>query len=779
MEGQQSSTEYYPVHTGIWTNWSHGSIFGPTLTLRRQDADLLIAFTAFFIAIVSSRVWRIVCFAFHRHYATHTQQDVMYHQCHAILRNSSNAESGIQLLARVLWDNRNKKGRVRLATTVIVAVLCIAAFSAAGGFSSQISTSAGTEVLIKSMNCGHDRAAFHSDDGALPLLPVVAEAINNAANYAQQCYSGNTGILDCGRFATKNIASQIDTQAECPFSDSICRLKSGNIRVDSGFINSHGHFGLNSPLDDRMLARTIFHCAPMKTEGFSSQLTTSFGNITVYHYGSIQYDGGVVDYMTTANSLASQYSYVLSKEALDSYENYHMDTTAVQFKDGEINVDNSDFVPIDLISRSDADIHIILLSGNGVLFTAPSSDEWYRVSSTPSDLLLSNANTSETSSKNDHVYLPLEPGSPLGCAQQYQFCRKDTKTCGPLASFHDAVTGAAPFFNTTHDDAISCVDNTRAAANFAYLINTIGANSYATLSNIVTKLGPASLASQSTKIQNFQGRLPSNQWQLDVIRWADIYMASLQAGFPNTAYFNPTDSSLLGVRTNFKAPEFLKLCKNQKIRSTSYGSFSLFGLLFTFIVGFLIISTSYLLEPISKVLYNRWGYKKYAHLEWTTNATLQLQRLAHEELGFGTWSKGTEEVPATKDGELLACLDLTNPVHPVLGPPSKGEIALEESHISHETQVPQETQTTQEVPTATSAHERQHLGEPLSPRSSCGESGSNAIQESSAQTSPEVTLSDLSETELSETEMSDESHNYSPGEGGDSHRCPTVERRQL
>lgn len=43
-----------------------------------------------------------------------------------------------------------------------------------------------------------------------------------------------------------------------------------------------------------------------------------------------------------------------------------------------------------------------------------------------------------------------------------------------------------------------------------------------------------------------------------------------------------------------------------------------------------------------------------------------MQRLAHEGLGFGTWSKGTEAVPVAKSGDMLGCLDYTNPDHPVL-----------------------------------------------------------------------------------------------------------------
>lgn len=67
------------------------------------------------------------------------------------------------------------------------------------------------------------------------------------------------------------------------------------------------------------------------------------------------------------------------------------------------------------------------------------------------------------------------------------------------------------------------------------------------------------------------------------------------------------------------------------------------------------------------------GYRKYAHLEWTTNTVLQLQRLAHEELGLGTWSGCADTVPTTKAAEVMASLDVTNIHHPVLSMPEKSE----------------------------------------------------------------------------------------------------------
>ncbi|KAI0401872.1 hypothetical protein F4802DRAFT_393586 [Xylaria palmicola] len=677
MADHQEDAEYYPVHIGIWTNWSRGRVFGSTLTFRRQDADLLIAFTSFFVAFVGTRVWRIICFAFHRYFATPTRQDVVYHQRQAILRNSSNPEDGVRLLTQVLWDHRDKAGRKRLSSTLVVAMLCIAAFAAAGGFSSQTSTAVGTEVLVKSLNCGF------TEDLDFDKLPLVAERISNAANYAQQCYSRNsTGRIDCGRFVAKRIDADVDTEAGCPFEDNVCRLKSGNIRIDSGYMDSHKHFGLNSPTDQRMLVRKVLHCAPLTTTGYSSQINLAIGNVTLYHYGNITTHTGLHDYMATAKSIESQYSYTLSSNTLQAYANYQLDTAIARMTGGEVDPSRSSFSPGRSVYRGDADIYIAFLSGNGVVHTSPSDDAWYRVAPTTSEIGLAASNASVPA----QLYFPLEPASPLGCTDQHQFCYRNSQNCGPLSSLDDATSGAAPFFNTSsasHSVYAEWPDY------FLYLIRVVRQNSSGTLKALLAQLGPSSLSSQNTLANGAQGPLPPNQWQLDVIHWMDMIRAELQAAFLETAYFNPSDPSRLEDRVNFTSPDLARLCRNQKIKSTAYGSFSTFGLIFIFVVGALTILASYLLEPASYFLFKRWGYMKYAHLEWTTNATLQLQRLAHEEMGFGTWSKGTQIVPATHDGELLGCLDLENPNHPVLKSPFGRESASENSLSSQEVRYPQ------------------------------------------------------------------------------------------
>lgn len=58
--------------------------------------------------------------------------------------------------------------------------------------------------------------------------------------------------------------------------------------------------------------------------------------------------------------------------------------------------------------------------------------------------------------------------------------------------------------------------------------------------------------------------------------------------------------------------------------------------------------------------------KPFANLKWSTNATLQLQRLAHKALDAGIWEGACNDYPKTRKGDLLACLDISDPAHPVL-----------------------------------------------------------------------------------------------------------------
>ncbi|KAI0389429.1 hypothetical protein F5Y17DRAFT_472956 [Xylariaceae sp. FL0594] len=634
MNSSSESSSYYPVYTGVWTNWSRGRVLGATLTLNRREADLLIAFTAFFIAFVSTRTWRITCFFVHRILSTATDQNSTYHQQQVILRNALNPEEGLPLLWKLFWANRRRREkRFQPLFMGTLAAICIGIFTIAGGYSSQITTALGDEVLVKPKNCRNAISTlYNSLDQLVERSTWFSESLNIAANYAQQCYSSNsTGLVDCKRFTLKRLVSQVEQNAPCPFSSNMCRTGSANLRIDSGYLDSHNHFGLNSPPDQRIIWRNVLHCAPLITDNFTSQINTSSTDLlTLYHYGKLHLTKDLeMDYVATSRSFRSQYSAILSKEEMVTYANLNIQSSTCPVRNGKPDLSTTMFVPADSLARADADIYLLFLSGNGVLFWEPSEDEWYRIIESSNKVLgLSDDEVS------DHLYLPLEPASPLGCTDQYQFCNpayQGGRACGPLASYLDAVAGATPFFNTTHKDDKGSDMGDR----WIYFRDTFRV---ATVPKIIDHLGPRSLLSQVHLTGAIQNHLEPNQCI-------------------------PTPAALARY-VNFTAPAQIELCHNQKMRSTVYASFSLFGLTFTFIIGFLIILYSYTQERLSTWTYKKRGRKAYQHLEWTSNGTLQLHRMAHEEMGWGTWSGCTELIPTTANQDILGRLDITDPSRP-------------------------------------------------------------------------------------------------------------------
>lgn len=106
----------------------------------------------------------------------------------------------------------------------------------------------------------------------------------------------------------------------------------------------------------------------------------------------------------------------------------------------------------------------------------------------------------------------------------------------------------------------------------------------------------------------------------------------------------------------------------QKIRSDAVTSYSILGLGILLGLCGLLIIVSVTIEPLTEWVGKKFGRGNYQQIEWVSNNTLQLQRLAHEELGCGTWAGGN--FPITTASETLAVLDISEPGHPKLVNPA-------------------------------------------------------------------------------------------------------------
>lgn len=286
------STEH-PVYLGVWTNWSKGQLFGATLTLSRQDGDLLIAFVAFFVTFVGTRFWRICCVVFHLLYSSHSPQDGLYHQRQAIFRNASNAESGLVSFLQMAWAWKRSSRRtlLRMLAPFVVTLCCVLGFIIASGFSSRVSTGTGNEVLISSDFCGWLNSSIPMSQDLIEdvFRPGVYLESVAQSSYAKECYMANaSSVLDCSTLIKKNLASRIviDTHSPCPFTGGLCRSNDSNLMIDSGYLDSNDDFGLNAPPDKRFQFRHVAQCAPLSTENRTSTYNISSDrSYTRYHFG--------------------------------------------------------------------------------------------------------------------------------------------------------------------------------------------------------------------------------------------------------------------------------------------------------------------------------------------------------------------------------------------------------------------------------------------------------------------------------------------------------------
>lgn len=217
------------IYQGLWTNWSHGPIFGRTLTISRGNADLVIAFTGVFITFIGARFWRILSMTCHRFLSLSCPQDALYHQRQVILRNSPSADSAFITFLGLCWawHRTNERAFRRLYHLLLLSLLCTTSFVIAGGFSSRISISVGSEVLLRGRRCGSLGYYLSGDPSTVDAYAAAnawsKRTVGDASNYAKQCYSSwsSSSGGSCEPFVRPQLPGKQDTAASCPFQDSV------------------------------------------------------------------------------------------------------------------------------------------------------------------------------------------------------------------------------------------------------------------------------------------------------------------------------------------------------------------------------------------------------------------------------------------------------------------------------------------------------------------------------------------------------------------------------
>lgn len=293
------------------------------------------------------------------------------------------------------------------------------------------------------------------------------------------------------------------------------------------------------------------------------------------------------------------------------------------------------------------------LSANSIPFSTPVDDPWYSAHSKPFEAVVNSTeigDSSETAGTGT-VYFRDRPVSVLACTEQYQLCAlKSSPECTPLTSL-GLLDEAVENLNLNKDQA----------ATAGLLLSSIVSN----LVKVIQLLGTSSLLARNSKSTSIQGPLPSNQWTLEVESWNQMILADMQRAVLEYA----AGSSSLEVLPFLEPPngsEWTGLCHNQRARSSQAQNFSVLAISIILVLGLLIICINLGLHRLVSHIQHEKDLRDHRRLAWKSNGLFQIQRLAHEEAGFGTWSRCAKKVPVTALGETLAMLDVSDPEHPVL-----------------------------------------------------------------------------------------------------------------
>jgi hypothetical protein len=307
---------------------------------------------------------------------------------------------------------------------------------------------------------------------------------------------------------------------------------------------------------------------------------------------------------------------------------------------------DSNFTPIPALARNDADVNLLFLLNN-IVYSRQLNDAVFPA---PNAVNVSAPMTSTLFTSNVSV-------SALGCIEQYQLCGSNLCT----------IPGG--YFQLMLPDTLQQLSLSPAQNATAYLISQslylsqmyweyfilssdmlLARNKVPSADGRLAVWENASMAS-AAGWYFYSSPLPDNQWQLEAEQIHNVGLAMLQT---IGDYAAPQDYTIRpGVQANqFITPPDTKeakaLCLQQKVRSTEYSSFSVFGLAFVLAVGSLIIALSIAIPYLVGRIQSRSSSTRARNRreEWIRDDVLQLLRAVLERDG-DEWIGKEEKVPVT------------------------------------------------------------------------------------------------------------------------------------
>jgi len=636
------------VYIGTWWNYSNNVL---TLTLRDKEAGILTAALVIFVGFVATNSWNILKFILHQLRATDDTGDELHRQQQVALRNSANHMHAFLLMTRLAfgWGITKRRvskrdafgGSIFLISLTLIASL---GWAAAQLFLAVFWTAAGDQFLVVPSNCGWiPRCGNISTPKAQACYDYVKAGLDNANTYQLQCYRGRneSDNSKCSGFPVPHIG-WTGSDADCPFGnkDLCIATNSTPFRMDTGYINSIAHLGVNSDPSSAIDYRYRATCSPLVLDYAVSKNGSMF-----YYYGNnsdIQEDFNTDERATWIHNITGRTDdwhynvwYVaimcLAKTAHPILTGIHRAFSFVA--DKEFRNLRNDWRPnVTMIPEDKPSTLSIFFISAGQMFYARENYD---------PIFATKVKTGRTINKAQ-AYAPQNPMSVLGCIEEYELCNPSGS--GPNRCM--MITRSVE--NVTVIDRLKL--NPSQAATTLILRNELEKGNFR---NYLNSLSPQLLATTSLVrgTSNYFQYLDFQKdfWRTEVSRWFDINLIMLQSAFVGyaTGPSNPAGIALVATpddNTNTTSEirdELRKGCARQIVRNVKGASnFNLRAVLIVIVPGLVIMLLGFTVDSLAG-----WAQGFFKRGEGKRGMWVQDDMLQPRREGVGLYENVPLETP--------------------------------------------------------------------------------------------------------------------------------------
>ena len=278
------------VHLGFWINHDSPRVVGATLTTTIRWGNYLIAALSTLVTWGGISAWSIIAFYLHQRCASMSKKDLLDQQLQVLFRSPASPFDTLvdAIKLQRAWTGRLGKVARRTIPLAVLAVALLAMLSTAGVLVAEVASNTYQQVtvLAKPMDCGDfvpqglDEVEGKHFQDRVDYLMLSAK---RAREYTSLVYNGSREQHHSS--FTQPILPFTGKYVDCLWDlGTRCLGPNGTTgpayNMDSGQLDSHEHFGINAPKENRVTYRKSVTCGVVDMSNFTLPVWTEHVNVS-------------------------------------------------------------------------------------------------------------------------------------------------------------------------------------------------------------------------------------------------------------------------------------------------------------------------------------------------------------------------------------------------------------------------------------------------------------------------------------------------------------------